>query len=256
MRRLLLAMATVWPAVLPCAHAQTDGAAAAPRLTILTEYSPPASMLENGVVSGSASDKVREVMARAGIDYTLALQPWKRAYTAALKHPGTCVFSTTRLPEREALFQWIGPTDEAQWVLLGLAQRHLRLASLDEARGLRIGTYNGDAREAFLRARGLKVDSAPNDLINPQKLLLGRIDLWAASLRRGTAFLEQNGWTGKIVPVLVFNQVRVYLACHRSLPDALVARMNGAVEAMTRDGTMHRIDRKYEHWRAPPLARP
>lgn len=231
------------------------GAQAQVHLTLLTEHSPPASMLENGnaggegMVIGTGSDKVREIMARTGIAYTMELQPWRRAYTAALERPDTCVFSTTRLPEREALFKWIGPTDSADWVLLGRADHRYLLNTLDDARQLRIGTYNGDARDVFLRERGFKVDAAPSDLINPEKLLMGRIDLWAASLRRGSAVLQQNGWTGRIVPVLVFRRVDVYLACHPNVSDALVARMNAALEAMGKDGTMKRIEKKYEGWR-------
>ena len=227
------------------------------QLTLLTEYSPPISMLDNGntsgagTVVGTGSDKIREVMARTGIAFTMELQPWKRAYTAALERPDTCVFSTTRLPERENLFKWIGPTDSAEWVLLGRADRRFKLHSLDDARKLRIGTYNGDARDTFLRERGFKVDPAHNDMINPQKLLLGRIDLWAASLRRGSVVLEQNGWTTRIVPVFSFKKVDVYLACNRSVPDALVTQMNAAIAAMNRDGTMRKIDRKYADWRAP-----
>jgi len=235
----------LWAAA--AAHAQT------PRLTILTEHAPPTSMLADGSESsvvGSGSDKVREVMLRTGVAYTIELQPWKRAYTAALTRPYTCVFSTTRLPEREQLFKWIGPTDGAEWVLLGRADRGYALTTLDDARALRIGTYNGDARDTFLRERGFIVDPVQDDMINPQKLLMGRIDLWAASLRRGSVMLEQNGWTGKIVPVLSMKQVDVYLACNLSVPDALVARMNAAVEAMHRDGTMKKIDRKYEGWQA------
>ena len=232
-------------------------AGAAPQLTILTEHAPPSSMLDSGAIGGAGnvigygSDKVREVMARAGVTYTMEIQPWKRAYTAALERPGTCVFSTTRLPERERLFKWIGPTDSADWVLLGRAGRHYALNSLDDARKLRIGTYNGDARDAYLRTRGFKVDPAQSDVLNPRKLLEGRIDLWAASMRRGSPMLAQNGWAGRIVPVLVFNKVDVYLACHRSMPDALVRKMNAAVAAMHRDGTARRIDQRYDSWRSP-----
>jgi polar amino acid transport system substrate-binding protein len=230
-------------------------AAPAPRLTVLTEFAPPSSMLEDGhaagtgAVIGRSSDKVREVMQRTGVAYTMEIQPWKRAYTAALERRDTCVFATTRLPERDALFKWIGPLESADWVLLGRADRQFALRTLDDARTLRIGTYNGDARDAFLRERGFLVESAPNDIINPQKLLLGRIDLWAASLGRGSVMLEQNGWAGRIVPVLTFRKVDVYLACHRSLPDGLVKRMNDAIGAMQRDGTMRKIEQQYETWR-------
>lgn len=232
-------------------------AAAAPQLTLLTEHAPPTSMLDNGNIGGagnvigSGSDKVREVMARTGVAYTMEIQPWKRAYTTALERPDTCVFSTTRLPGRERLFKWIGPTESADWVLLGRADRHYTLKSLDDARQMRIGTYNGDARDAYLSERGMHVDPAQSDVLNPRKLLEGRIDLWAASMRRGSAMLQQNGWEGRIVPVLVFRQVDVYLACHRSVPDALVKKMNAALAAMHRDGTVRKIDQRYEQWRAP-----
>ncbi|MES2126901.1 MAG: ABC transporter substrate-binding protein [Pseudomonadota bacterium] len=227
-------------------------AAAAPaRLYITTETSAPASMREGDKVIGIGTDKVREIMARSGVTYQIEIFPWKRAYSLAEQRPDGCVYSTARTPERETLFKWVGPTDEGEWVLLGRADSGLHLKTLEDARHLRIGTYHGDARDEFLRARGFLVDPAQNDLINPQKLLLGRIDLWAASLRRGGAVLEQYGWADKIVPLLVFNRVKFYLACNRAVPEALVEKMNAAADAMAKDGTMKRIERKYEHWADP-----
>jgi polar amino acid transport system substrate-binding protein len=222
-------------------------AGAATRLTITTESSPPTSMVEDGHVIGTATERVREIMARVGVDYTIEAFPWKRAYAAALSHKNTCVYSTTRTPEREKLFKWVGPTDQGEWVLMGRADRHYNLHSLEDARNMRIGTYWGDARDEYLRSRGFQVDQAHTDVINPQKLLLGRIDLWAASLR-GVEVLRQKGLSDRIVPVLVFNKVYVYLACNPSVPDELVTRMNAAMEAMEHDGTTKRIDKKYETW--------
>ena len=233
----------------PAAHAFS-----APTLYITTEYSPPTSMQPRDIVIGSATEKVREAMARAGINYTIEMLPWKRAYAAALARTDTCVYSTTRTPERERLFKWIGPTDQGEWVLLGRADRNFKLASLEDARKLRIGTYNGDAREAYLRHRGFMIDSAPNDTINPKKLMMNRIDLWAAGARRTNALIETNGWSGQIVPVLTFNQVKLYLACNPGVPDAVIERLSTALDGMVRDGTTRRIDRKYENWIEPSLA--
>ncbi|WP_020651876.1 substrate-binding periplasmic protein [Massilia niastensis] len=218
----------------------------APRLYLTTEASAPSSMLDNGRVTGIATDKVREAMARAGVTHDIALLPWKRAYTAALQRPDACVYSTTRTPEREHLFKWAGPTDTAQWVLMARADRKLRLDSLEQARGLRIGTYNGDARDQYLRARGFQVDAAPNDLINPRKLLLDRIDLWAASLRGGSDVLARHGWESRIIPVHVFKRIELYLACNRAVPDSVVARLNAAFAEIARDGTGRRIERSYD----------
>lgn len=222
------------------------------QLYLATENAPPAAMRKGGEVTSIDTGKVRALMARTGIAHAIELLPWKRAYAAALQRADGCVFSTTRTPERERLFKWIGPLDEAEWVLMGRADRNFQLRSLEDARALRIGTYNGDARDQYLRARGFEVDPAPSDLLNPHKLLANRIDLWAASRRPGSKVLAQRGWAPRIVPVLSFNRVRTYLACNRALPDTLVARLNEAIAGMVRDGTMRQIERQYEADLAAP----
>lgn len=231
-----------------CAASCAAYAEAPLTLRIGTETSAPYSMREGGRVIGIATDMVREILERSGVAYSIDVLPWKRAYTEALHRNDGCVYSTTRTPEREPLFKWIGPIGEAEWVLMGRADRKLNLQTLDDARPYRIGTYNGDARDVYLRERGFHVDPAPNDRTNPRKLMLGRIDLWAASTRHSDALLERLGDTGKIVPVLVFNHVHIYLACNRALPDELVTRMNGAVEAMERDGSARAILHRYDGW--------
>lgn len=234
--------------VLAAACAIAHASAESPRLHLMTESSPPVSMLEGGRVIGSGTEKVLEMMARTATDYTIELLPWRRAYTFVQQRADACLYSTTRTPEREKLFKWIGPTDEGEWVLLGRADRTYNLHTLEDARTLRIGTYNGDARDDYLRTRGFHVDPAPHDMVNARKLLAGRIDVWAAGMKRGTTQLQRDGWGGKIVPVLTFNRIGVYLACNSAVPTELVERMNAALEAMGRDGTTRRIDRKYEKW--------
>jgi polar amino acid transport system substrate-binding protein len=223
-----------------------------PRLYLTTELAPPYSVREGERVIGIGADTVREIMGRANIAHTIELLPWKRAYTAALERSDACVFSTTRTPEREPLFKWIGPIGEADWVLMGRADRKLHLNSLEDARNYRIGTYNGDARDQYLRARGFKVDPAPNDLLNLRKLMADRIDLWAASIRRGGVTLAHMGYADKIVPVFVFNRTRVYLACNRGVSDAMTARMETAYDAMARDGSLERILHRYDNYGVEP----
>lgn len=219
-----------------------------PRLYITTEVSAPSSMVDGGRVVGIATDKVREAMSRAGVAYTIEMLPWKRAYNAALQRPDACVYSTTRTPDREALFKWVGPTDIAQWVLIGRADRKWQVRTLEDVRGLRIGTYNGDARDAYLRERGFITDPTSNEVSNPQKLMLGRIDLWAASLRSGSTVLSRYGYDKQIVRLLVFNEIGVYLACNRAVPNDVIARLNTAFDQIAQDGTGRRIERRYEGW--------
>jgi polar amino acid transport system substrate-binding protein len=220
-------------------------------LTITTEQTPPASMLGPDGVTGRETDKVREMMARTGTDYKIELLPWKRAYMMALHQPRTCVYSTTRTPEREALFKWVGPTDEAEWQLWGRIDHEFPLKTLEDARKLRIGTNHGDALSEYLSGQGYKVDPVTNIMANPEKLLLKRIDLWAVPMRPGLAGVTQFPWSDKLMPLLVFNRVKLYLACSPSVPDELVARLNAALAEMRRDGTFTRLEHKYERWPEP-----
>lgn len=233
------------------AAAATFGANAAPRLSIATELSPPSAMLVDGKLTGFATEKLKIVMQRSGIEASFAYYPWKRAYVMATTQPGTCVYSTTRSPEREKLFKWVGPTHENDWTLFAKAERHLKLDSIDDARGMRIGTYSGDVRSEFLIARGFNVDAVQNGEVNPRKLWADRIDLWASSLRTGSALAARQGFAGKIVPVLTFKRTQLYLACHPTVPAALIARMNAALADMNRDGTSTAIERQFDAGQAP-----
>lgn len=234
---MLIAVCTL---ALALAQAQTS-----PRLYLTTEM-PPYGTREGDPAASLGTDIVREIMARARIDHSIDVLPWKRAYTAALERGDACVYSTTRTPERERQFKWTGPLAEANWVLMARADRKLKLHSLEDARRYRIGTYNGDARDQYLRERNFDVDPAPSDLLNPRKLMAGRIDLWAASLGPGSKALEQLGYADKVTPVLVFNRIHTYLACNRAVPDRLVARMDEALATMERDGTARAIRQRYD----------
>ncbi len=217
-----------------------------PRLILTAETTYPAVMQEGERVSGHAAEKIHEILRRAGIEYTMGLMPWKRAYTLALTQAQTCVFMTTRTAERETQFKWVGPISQTDWVLYGRAERQYDVKTLDDARGLRIGAYNGDVRGEFLSSRGYQVEFVQNDESNPKKLMLDRIDLWVNSTRSSRPLLAQLGLTGKVVPIVKFHQAKLYLACHPSVPDQLVERMELSLRSMEADGTYKSIEQKFD----------
>ena len=204
-------------------------------------------MMGDTQVVGFATEKVRTILERVGIDYHIEMLPWKRAYLLAQHQADTCVYSTTRVPEREAMFKWIGPTHGNDWTLFGRADRNYRIASIEDARRYRIGAYNGDVRSEALITQGFIVDTVQDKLANPRKLLVNRIDLWASSVRVGSSIVAEHGWGAQIVPVLTFKRTELYLACNRSVPDALVAKMNAALRAMNSEGLSAAIERKYHY---------
>ncbi len=221
-----------------------------PRLFIGTESSPPFVTVDNGRLAGIATEKVRRIMERAGIDYDIEILPFKRAYLLAQTRADVCIYSLTRIPERETMFKWVGPTQLSDWTLFGRAGRNYSVKTLEDARKYRIGAYFGDVRGDALAAQGFAVSTVRERLSNPRKLLVDRIDLWASSLQMGGNIVADNGWEKQIVPVLTFKRTELYLGCNSGVPDALVARMNAALRAMDSEGVSAAIERRYK-WVEP-----
>ncbi|MFL6657097.1 MAG: substrate-binding periplasmic protein [Massilia sp.] len=219
--------------------------AAPPHLYIGTEISPPSSIMDNGQLAGYTTDKVREIMKRVGVVYEIELLPFKRAMLTAQTRPDACIYSLTRLPERDALFKWVGPTHISDWTLFGKAGRNYQVRTLEDARKYHIGAYFGDVRGDTLSAMGYTVETVRERLSNPRKLLADRLDLWVSSRQMGGSLIAENGWQGQIVPVLSFKRTELYLACHLDVPDALIAKMNAALRAMNAEGVSTAIERKY-----------
>jgi polar amino acid transport system substrate-binding protein len=220
-------------------------AAQAQTLHFTTEVSVPSAYIKDGKIVGYATDKLREALKRAGVQADFELLPWTRSFAMARTAPDTCVYPTGRTPEREAMFHWIGPVAHTDWWLFGLATRDFKIRTLRDARGLRIGSYNGDVRGEFLKSRGFLVDMAQSDEVNPQKLMLHRIDLWVTGAIAAQRRLEESGLTDEVAPVLMFNSMELYLACNPRTPKAVLAQLQAAFDSMERDGTLQRIEQEY-----------
>lgn len=215
-------------------------AQAAIHLVLTTEEYPPYNMSDaQGHLVGISTEIVKILMDAAGVSYELHLYPWARAIAMARLEPDTCVFSMSRTPEREPLYQWIGPLVFNDWTLFARAgAQHPR--QLEDTQAQLIGSYQGDAIVPYLQARGYQVDVAPNDDVNPKKLLAGRIDYWATGKLIGQYRLKQQKLSG-IEAVLDFNRTEMYLACNRKLPAELVQQLNSLLNQMEKRGQIQHI---------------
>lgn len=228
-----------------CAALLTSLAAPAQSLHITTESSAPSAFMQDGKLTGYATDKLREALRRAGLQADFELLPWVDAIGRARAQTDTCVYPTTRTPERERQFRWVGPIAHTDWWLYGVANRDYRVATLRDARALRIGAYTGDVRGEFLKSRGFLVDFAADDAVNPKRLVTNRIDLWVTSPMAAQAYLEQVGLTDEVQPILKFNSALLYLACHPKTPARALEKLDAALDAMERDGFSRRIEDAY-----------
>ncbi|MBK3444744.1 substrate-binding periplasmic protein [Pseudomonas lactis] len=248
-KHLLLALASSSMLMVATARAEQPSDAS---LVLLTENFPPYNMAKNGKnfakdenIEGIAVDIMRETFKRAGISYNLTLRfPWERIYKLALEKPGYGVFVMARLPDREALFKWVGPIGPDDWVLLAKADSKVQLENLEQARRYKIGAYKGDAIAESLDKQGLKPIVALRDQDNAQKLMEGQIDLWATGDPAGRYLARQVGVSG-LKTVLRFNSAQLYLALNKDVPDEVVARLQAALEQLREEGRIDQIMANY-----------
>ncbi len=225
----------------------TIGADWAQGLTITTEDYPPFNIVDpkSQKVSGISTEKVSEIMHRSKESFTITPYPWTRAFQLAQKEIDTCVFSTTRTPEREAQFKWVGPLVKNNWYIFAKVGDPRSPKNLKELKAYSIGAYRGDAVAEYLIKNGYKTDLAKADEDNPQKLLGNRFDFWASGELLGLSIIKRKNLSDKIIPILLFNQTEMYLACNLKTSHEKIDLYNKILQDMDRDGTNLSIENRY-----------
>ena len=222
----------------------TTSGAVVPKLKIFTENSPPANYLEQDKLCGLAVEIVREILHRLKMPDDIQLVPWARGYSLALIQPNVALFSTTRLPQREKQFKWVGPLYSQTWGFYGKKGANPRITSFEQAKKVaRIGTYHKDAKEQYLLAHGFtNLVSTNKNLSNLRHLLRGTIDLWVSSDFNMPYLAKQAGIDpDRIELVYTFKKVQNYIAFSTGTPDCLIRRWQRTLDAIKEDGTYDRL---------------
>jgi polar amino acid transport system substrate-binding protein len=225
-------------------------------LRVITEKSPPSSFHVDGELTGVSVELVREIMRRSGVGAPIEVMPWARGYLMASEIPNIALFATTRLPEREPLFHWVGPLLRLKWVFYGRAGDAPPIDSLDDARSLtRIGTYHNDAREQFLIKNGFtNLESVNAQDINLRKLMAGRIDVVASSNLGEAAWIRAGIVNpGDLEEIFVIRQADLYVAFSLQTDPAIIRSWRAALASMHEDGTFADIHARWLPGQQPPL---
>lgn len=226
--------------------------AGAIELHIVTEDLPPLSYEENGVVKGYSTELLQAVLQVAEIKASIQILPWARAYQTSLVQPNTLIYSMTRLPERDALFEWIGPISPRQIFLYKLRDRkEIQVKSLPDVVAYRVGLVREMASsKEFVKVSGLPesvFDYAPTADSNMKKLWMRRIDL-LVSLDWSAAFLAKSldHKPEELEPVLMLdNQHSYYFAMNKQSDPVLVNKLRQAFEKIQLSGKMDKLRTKY-----------
>jgi polar amino acid transport system substrate-binding protein len=199
---------------------------------VVTESIPPYQQLEQGKVTGSVTDIVKNTLKCARLDSDFMLLPWKRAYDTAINNKNTLIYSMARTAERESKFFWIGPLLQSSVNLYKLKSRtDIQITNFDEIKHYKLGLLRGGFIVNLFTNKGFKVEQhfSLNDS-NESRLhmlfagrydLIDTLDIHLAELLNKTPYSRSDL---EIVMPLASNET-LYLAINKTANIELVATL-------------------------------
>jgi polar amino acid transport system substrate-binding protein len=231
MKKLLLLAFLILPA-----------AASAQTVSFTTEDYAPFNYRDGKVIKGATVEQVEKVMADIGVDYTIEMMPWARAYTLAQSTPMTCVFATAHNGLRDPLFKWVEPLLIDRNILIKAKDSAVTADNLEEAKKYLVGTWREDYTETTLKEKGFpKLDVASDFNATMRKLLGGRIDMMPIS----ELYFDKLKQDQPLEMVTVLSSQPMGIACQKDFPDDLLHKMQASLDKLIADGTQKQIFLKY-----------
>jgi ABC-type amino acid transport substrate-binding protein len=217
-------------------------------LQMMTEEYPPVTFLHQGRPAGFVTDMVREIALRLQYADNIRLTSWKNAYNMTRLHPNVVLFSAERTPEREALFQWVGPVGQNRSILYARKGADIKVGSLDEAKALKaIATTTDWFTEQHLKREGFgNLVSSKEPTENVRQLMDGEVQLSIFTDITIPEIAAEAGYSmADLEPVLTVSQTDFYIALSKDTPEAVVTQWQTQLDKMKQDGSFERIYRSY-----------
>jgi len=225
-------------------------------LSFRTENYPPYNLNKRGKATGMSVDLLllmaKRLHANMGRD-DVKIGPWARGYQMAVERKNACIFSTTRTPEREHKFKWIGPIASTTVALIAKKDKQIHINTIDDIHKYRVGVVIKDIGEQLLEAQGIKLaslDRMGGENVVAQsfkKLYKGRIDLFAYEYRVAKWTANTMGLKADAVEnVYTLKQGELYYACNKQTSDTLIAKLQQALDALKKEGAYQKVVDQYQ----------
>lgn len=227
------------------AHGQPDS------YVVFTEELAPVHYTVSGKLSGIATEIVQAIFREAGLRADIRSYPWKRAYQNALQDKDAFVYTINRTPEREELFQWIGPILPKRTYLYRLKSREdIEVTETADLKKYTTVVILGYALTRTLETQGLRankeliVTRTKKDQL--QVFLKGRADLITGNEYTLARAMQDAGRSmADVVPVLLMSEKGYYLAANRQMNPELVERLRLANAKVQQRGLVQRVIDRY-----------
>lgn len=228
------------------------GTARAEPYQVVTEEWAPYNYVENGQLTGMATEVVRAIMALTGDRFEVTVLPSMRAGLTLQSRPKVILFSMFRTAEREPLYKWVGPIVEESIHPYQLADGRPPLYSLEQLKRVaQVTTRHAGLIPEQLRRMGFtNLDPSANESRQLYRMLLaGRTDVIVGDTDAGAAYysrqLQIAPGTLRQIPVEIYRS-SLYIAFSLDSDDATVTAWAKALEQLRASGELARIQQRYE----------
>ena len=218
-------------------------------LQLFTEVAPPFNYYTGSIIDpniqGSSVDIVDEIQFRTDYTSGVKITGWLDAYTTVQYLPNSALFTTARTPEREGLFQWVGPIATMRGSFYTLSDADLTIATLEQAKELAsVATPSNWYTHDYLIANGFNnivaTSFSPLEAFN--QLLSGEVEA-LFMYDEGINWLCNETSTPRDNIVKQFEETNHegYVAFSLTTPPSIVEQWQQNLEAMKEDGTFQEI---------------
>lgn len=236
-----LALALLAPVPLAVPAAADEPAS----VRVVTELLPPYNFQDNGVVKGASTAVVRAVLERAGLRYTLEVQPWARALDTALHERNTFIYSIARTEQREKQLVWLGKICDRRLALFCSKERRDLLGrGLKQLPDATFAVIQGDASIDLLKKLGIAAARlhVMRDARAPTAaahVLEGRSDFFVSNPLRLEAGVRGTELEGRFQQHSVLLEGDgYYLAANATSDAGVLGRVKDAFAALNASGTV------------------
>jgi polar amino acid transport system substrate-binding protein len=228
-------------AVIPCSAA--NQATSAKDLTYVADPQlPPYNYQENGKLQGITVDLLEKMWERMGVDSNrsaIKLLPWTEGYQMILTENNTVLLATTRIPEREKLFKWVGPAVPGKYgdyVILAKSEKNITITAPEDLKKYRIGIVKDTIAVQLLQRQGVNEKDLVSENTPASAIAMlknGTIDALAFNEIASIWLLQQSGANASDYKVAYDlnqgNSYDVYYAFNNGTSDSLVQSFQQAL---------------------------
>lgn len=219
-------------------------------LTFYTEEYPPFNFRENGEIKGISVDLLREAAALSDVtipESNIILLPWARSYRSTLLKENSVLFSTTRTPHREKLFQWVGPIHTAKLGVIAKKSSDIQINEPLDLGNYRTGVMRDDIGEQMLFTLGVPRASMQevtdvNRLI--ELLYKNRLDVIVYGERAASWLVDRAGYRPDSFEVVyTIEQSAIYYAFNKSVDQRLIQTLQKNIDILKNSKDANGINR-------------